>query len=553
MNKTTKETKAQRVERIKREKDGLDVLADILEYAKTGKDINPEDIDRFKWYGLYTQNKNLQGEDTNTYYMLRIKIEQGFLTTEQLLEIASISKEFARDTADITTRQDIQLHWIDIKNLPEIFSRLSKIGLNTFSSGDCPRNIVSCPVNGSDKNEIDDVRDIVKELNDLYRANHEFSNLPRKFKIGVGGCHKHCISHEVQDLSFTAVQKDNNEIFFSVAIGGGQASNKRIASHIGYIQRKDIVSVAKAVVTLYNQYGRRDNRSKARLGHLLEQWGVKKFLEQLTQICDVYFYAFDNIDFTPYSRRSHFGVIHTKNAQYNNIGYAVTSGKIGTKVYTLAQTLKFYNAKGISFTTTQNIIVIGVEKCLTDAFTQTLDAAISLSPQPSVFEAKTLACTGLNFCKLAISETKNLAVDAVKYLNKKFPDFIEPISISINGCPNACAHPHIVDLGFIGAIVKKDKERIPGFNLVVGGHLNGEKSNFAIKTPVKVTPNEVPFLIESLILEYEKSNFAIKTPVKVTPNEVPFLIESLILEYEKSLYTNFQNFILEKYSNESNI
>ena len=516
----TKETKAQRVERIKKEKDGLDVLANILKYAKTGEDIDSEDIDRFKWYGLYTQNKNLQGDDTNTYYMLRIKIEQGYLSTEQLFEIANISKEFARDTADITTRQDIQLHWIDIKNLPQIFSRLQKVGINTFSSGDCPRNIVSCPVNGSDANEIDDVRDIVDALNDLYRANHEFSNLPRKFKIGVGGCNKHCISHEVQDLSFTAVQRDSGEILFSVAIGGGQASNKHIASHIGYIQRQNIVPTAKAIVTLYSEHGRRDNRSKARLGHLLEQWSVEKFLLELAKISDIKFEVFDNISFTPYPRRSHFGIIQTKEDGYNNIGYALTSGKIGTKIYKLAQTLKLYNIRGIALTTTQNIIVIGVQKGLTDAFTHTLDVAIELSTQPSVFQARTLACTGLNFCKMAISETKNLSIDTVKYLNEKFPDFVEPISISINGCPNACAHPHIVDLGFIGAMLKRGEERVSGFNLLVGGHLNGVESKFAIKTPVKVTPEEVPIFIESIILEYEKS-----------------------------LNSNFQTFILEKYLN----
>jgi len=520
----SKETKAQRVERIKKEKDGLDVIADIYRYAQTGEEIKSEDIDRFKWYGLYTQNKNLQGSDTNTYYMLRIKIEQGVLTTKQLLEVANISKEFARNTADIGTRQNIQLHWIDIKNIPEIFSRLKKVGLNTFSSGDCPRNIVSCPVNGSDKDEIDDVRDIVQELNDLYRANYEFSNLPRKFKIGVGGCNKHCISHEVQDLSFTAVKRENANILFSVAVGGGQASNRRIASHIGYIQRKDIVPFAKAVVALYNQHGRRDNRSKARLGHLVGQWGVEKFLAQLAHISDVKLQAFDNISFTPYSKRTHFGVITTKEAGYNNIGYAITSGRIGTKLYKLAHTLKFYNVKGIAFTTTQNIIIVGVQRELTAALTQTLDAALELSTKPSVFQAKTLACTGLNFCKLAVSETKNLSIEVVKYLNEKFPDFIEPISISINGCPNACAHPHIVDLGFIGAIVKKGEERINGFNLVVAGYLNGIESKFALKTPVKVTPSEVPILIETLILEYEKS-----------------------------LHVNFQNFIVEKYSNESNI
>jgi len=208
------ETKAERVERIKVEKDGFDVLDDIIRYAQTGEEIHPEDLDRFKWYGLYTQNKNLQGDDEKTYFMLRIKVEQGYLSSEQLLEVAKISKEFARDTADLTTRQDVQFHWIEIENLPEIFQRLERVGLSvTGASGDCPRNIVSCPVNGIDKEQIDDVRDLVDALNDLYRANREFSNLPRKFKVGVSGCNKHCISHEVQDLTFTAVKRARMSLF----------------------------------------------------------------------------------------------------------------------------------------------------------------------------------------------------------------------------------------------------------------------------------------------------------------------------------------------------
>ncbi|MCK9374465.1 MAG: nitrite/sulfite reductase, partial [Sulfuricurvum sp.] len=237
------ETKAQRVERIKSEKDGLDVLDDIARYAISGEEIDPEDIDRFKWYGLYTQNKNLQGpEDETLYFMLRIKVEGGYLNREQLAEIGKISKELARDTADLTTRQDIQFHWIKVTDLPQIFARLAAVGLSTIeAAGDCPRNIVCCPVNGIDKDQVDDVRDLVDALNDLYRENRAFSNLPRKFKVGVSGCSKHCLSHEVQDLTFTAAKRQNGGIEFSVSVGGGQASNRRIADHIGYIQRKDVV------------------------------------------------------------------------------------------------------------------------------------------------------------------------------------------------------------------------------------------------------------------------------------------------------------------------
>jgi len=516
------ETKAERVERIKVEKDGFDVLDDIIRYAQTGEEIHPEDLDRFKWYGLYTQNKNLQGDDEKTYFMLRIKVEQGYLSSEQLLEVAKISKEFARDTADLTTRQDVQFHWIEIENLPEIFQRLERVGMSvTGASGDCPRNIVSCPVNGIDKEQIDDVRDLVDALNDLYRANREFSNLPRKFKVGVSGCNKHCISHEVQDLTFTAVKRAKNELVFSVSVGGGQASNRRIASHIGFIQRKDVVEVSKAVAILYRDNGRRDNRSKARLGHLVEAWGEEKFLAELEKLSGVKFEAFDGMKFTPYPRRSHFGIIESSKQGYNAIGYAIPAGRIGNKIFKLAQELKDYNAEGITLTTTQNIVVQGVAQELTQSFAKKIQDSIDLSVEPSVFEARTLACTGLNFCKFAISETKNFSIEVVDYLKKRFPDFSEPVSISINGCPNSCAHPHIVDLGFIGAMVKSGEERVNGFHLVVGGNLEGEESRFSIKTDVKVTSSEVPLLIESLIEEYEQS-----------------------------LNSNFGNFILEKYSNE---
>ncbi|MDP3465185.1 MAG: nitrite/sulfite reductase [Sulfuricurvum sp.] len=502
------ETKAQRVERIKSEKDGLDVLDDIARYAQSGEAIDPEDIDRFKWYGLYTQNKNLQGpQDETLYFMLRVKLDWGLLTCSQLIELGKISKELARDTAALTTRQDIQFHWIKVSDLPEIFERLAKVGLSTLeAAGDCPRNIVCCPVNGMDHDQIDNVRDIVEALNDLYRDNREFSNLPRKFKVGVSGCRKHCISHEVQDLAFTAVKRLDGEIVFSVSVGGGQASNRRIASHIGYVQRKNIVTVAKSVAEIYRDYGRRDNRSKARLGHLIDDWGVERFISKLESDSGVTFDLYDGAGFTPYPRRSHFGVLATTRSGYNAVGYAIPAGRIGgERLLLLGRILEFYGADGMTLTTTQNIVVHGIAQEVTVALLETLESAAGLCAYPSVFEARTLACTGLNFCKFAVSETKNLAIEVVEYLKNRFPDFSEPISISINGCPNACAHPHIVDLGFVGAIVKRDEEKFKGFDLIVGGHLEGEQSRFAVKTGVKVTGDEVAPLIESLIEEYESS------------------------------------------------
>lgn len=501
------ETKAERIERIKREKDGLEVIADIYRYAETGEEINPEDVDRFKWYGLYTQNRNLQeSEDETQYYMIRVKLEGGYLNAKQVEVLGEISVEFARGSGDLTTRQDIQFHWLKIEDIPVILERLSVVGLSVLgASGDCPRNIVSCPVNGIDHDQIDDVRDVVVALNNLYRGNPDFSNLPRKFKIGVSGCNKHCIQHEVQDLAFTAV-KNNDELRFSVSVGGGQASNRRIADHIGYVKRRDIVKIAEAVARIYRDSGRRDNRSKARLGHLIEDWGVEKFIEELENVSRVTLERYDSAPFTPYPRRTHFGVASSVRKGYNTIGCALTSGRIsGEKLLKLGRILDFYKADGITLTTTQNFVILNVHTDATEPMIDTLQA-VGFHPYPSVFESRTLACTGLNFCKFAVSETKDLAIEVVEYLNERFSDFDEPVSISINGCPNSCAHPHIVDLGFVGAIVKRGDERHKGFDLIVGGHLEGEASHFALKTGVKVTSEEVAPLIESLIHDFEASN-----------------------------------------------
>lgn len=516
------ETKAERIERIKREKDGLDVISDIYRYASSGEVIDPEDIDRFKWYGIYTQNRNLQeAEDETQYLMLRVKLEGGYLTAKQVEVLGEISVRFARESGDITTRQDIQFHWLKIQDIPEILERLSVVGLSVLeASGDCPRNIVSCPVNGIDHAQIDDVRDIVLALNNLYRGNPDFSNLPRKFKIGVSGCNKHCIQHEVQDLAFTAV-KNGDDLRFSVSVGGGQASNRRIADHIGYVKRRDIVKVAEAVARIYRDFGRRDNRSKARLGHLVEEWGVERFVKELENMSHITLERYDSAPFTPYPRRTHFGVASSVKKGYNTIGCALTSGRInGEKLLKLGRILDFYKAEGITLSSTQNFVILNVHTDATEPMIDTLKA-VGFHPYPSVFEARTLACTGLNFCKFAVSETKDLAIEVVNYLNEKFPDFDEPVSISINGCPNSCAHPHIVDLGFVGAIVKRGDERLKGFDLIVGGHLEGEQSRFAVKTGVKVAADEVAPLVETLIYEFETSNSV-----------------------------DFGNFLLEKYADE---
>ena len=499
-----KETKAQRVERIKREKDGLDVIDDIRRYAQSGESVDPEDIDRFKWYGLYTQNRSLQREDDETqYFMLRIKMESGELNVEQIETVGRIAVEYARDTADFTTRQDIQFHWIQVKDLPVIFDRLNAVGLSTqFAAGDCPRNVVSCPVNGIDAAQTADVTDVVRAINDEFRANRDFSNLPRKFKIGVCGCNKHCISHEIQDLSFTAAQIDGKTLL-DVTVGGGLGKNKRIATHIGYTAPENAAAVSRAVAKLFRDYGNRENRAKARLGHLIKLWGVEKFVDELHNELGFSLERKESPTYTPYAKRTHFGLHKSTNKGKSYVGCAANGGHIGGEgLLKLAKVLRTHNATTIRATTTQNFVVLDVPERDALSLLDALDG-IGFSAYPSVFKARTLACTGLNFCKFAVSETKGMAKEIIKHLESEFPDFNEPLSISVNGCPNSCAHPHIVDIGLMGCMVKDGDQRVNGFELIFSGHLEGDKSRFGIKSGIKVTPQSAPETIANLIREYQ--------------------------------------------------
>lgn len=504
-----KETKAQRIERIKTEKDGLDVLNDIYLYASSGKEIDAEDIDRFKWYGLYAQNRNLQDKDDLTqYFMLRVKLPSGRLDLKQLEAVADISKSYARETADFTTRQDIQFHFITIEDIPAIFEKLDNVDLSTaFASGDVPRNVVTCPVDGINKEQIYNVKAITQNINRYFNANSKLSNLPRKYKVSISGCNRHCTSHEIHDLSFNARETEDGEIFFDVSVGGGLASNRRMASYIGYVRPPQVLAVVKAVTEIYKKYGNRDDRNRARLGHLLDAWGVEKFVETLHKNIDFVLKKEESQECTPYEKREHFGIHDSVEDGKSYIGCAVAGGRVGAdKLHELLGLLKKNNATHIKLTTTQNFVIADVPTVNAPKMVKKLKK-IGIEAYPSPFRARTLSCTGMNFCKFAISETKELAEKLIIHLENRFPKFNEPISFSVNGCPNSCAHPNIVDVGLLGCKVDDNGKSVSGFELILGGHLEGEKSNFGRKTGIKFIPDDAFKVVEKLIGDYTKSDY----------------------------------------------
>ena len=505
----SKETKAQRIERIKRQKDGLDVLDDIYRYAKSGKEIDPEDIDRFKWYGLYTQNRKLQAEDDDTlYFMLRVKLEGGRLDLKGLEAVAEISRRYARGTADFTTRQDLQFHFVSVKDLPAIFAKLDEAGLTTaFAAGDVARNVVTCPVSDVERKRIYDVEAITKELNDYFDANREISNLPRKYKVGISGCSKHCSSHEIQDLSFNARKNEDGRVLFDVSVGGGLASNKRIASHLGYIEPYQVLAIAKAVTEIYRDHGNRENRNRARLGHLLDSMGVERFMEILHSKVDFTLQLDDVQKYTPYAKREHFGIHKSIGEKRSYIGCAINGGKIGAEgLEGLIKIAKKYGITAIRATTTQNFVITDLPSENADAAAKELQE-IGIDADPSPFRAKTLSCTGMNFCKYGISETKDLSTRLVEHLEEKFPDFKQRLSFSVNGCPHSCAHPHIVDIGLLGCKVKQGAGSVSGFELVLGGNLEGTNSSFGKKTGIRFAADDALRVVESIVGSYEASHY----------------------------------------------
>ncbi len=503
-----KESKAARTERIKKEKNPIDIFEDIHFYAKSGEVIDDEMTDRLKWYGIYPHSKS-SNDPKKRFHMLRVKVVGGKLNLDQLKVLCEISKKFAKDTANISVRHDLQFHYIEIKDIPTIFKMLSQVGLTTqMACGDCPRNIVTCPLCGIIDDELVDIGESVTVLNQYFQGNRVFANLPRKFKMGVCACKKRCMIEEIQDLSFVAIE-DKNEILFNVYVGGGLGSNREFSKLLGAIKEEQILTVAKAVTEIYRVNGNRANRAKARIGHLLKDWGVDKFRDELEKSLGFKLIKTNELDSILYLQRGHLGETKSTKKEHLHIGFTTDAGDVGSHgLENIYNALKDNGVQKIAFTTTQNFIALDVCKKSAKALQNELKN-VGFFSSPSAFRVRTLACTGLKYCKFAICETKDLQKRVTAYLDEKFPDFSEPISLSFNGCINSCAHPHLSTLGFVGAKVKEDGELKGGFSLLVAPKLDGEQKIFSIKTDVKVVADKVHLLIEDILNEYltKKDNY----------------------------------------------
>ncbi|MFB7273846.1 nitrite/sulfite reductase [Streptomyces sp. NPDC056244] len=507
-------------EQFKKDDDGLNVRTRIETiYSKAGfHSIDPNDLrGRMRWWGLYTQRRpGIDGGKTailepeeldDEYFMMRVRIDGGRLTTEQLRVIGQISEEFARGTADITDRQNVQYHWIRIEDVPEIWRRLEAVGLSTTEAcGDTPRVILGSPVAGIAEDEIIDGTPAIDEIHRRIIGNPDFSNLPRKFKSAVSGSPLLDVAHEINDIAFVGVNHPEHGPGFDLWVGGGLSTNPKIGQRLGaWVPIEEVPDVYTGVISVFRDYGYRRLRTRARLKFLVADWGTEKFRRILE---DEYLKRKLTDGPAPEQPvqqwRDHVGVHRQRDGRFY-VGFAPRVGRIdGATLTRIAELAEAHGSGRLRTTVEQKMIVLDVTEDRIDSLVAGLEA-LDLRVKPSPFRRGTMACTGIEFCKLAIVETKLRGATLIDELERRIPDFDQPITINVNGCPNACARIQVADIGLKGQLVlDKDGNQVEGFQVHLGGAL-GLEPGFGRKVRgLKVTSDELPDYIERVLGRFQK-------------------------------------------------
>ncbi|HET7388874.1 MAG TPA: nitrite/sulfite reductase [Nocardioidaceae bacterium] len=471
-------------ERQKRDDDALNVRDRILNvYSRRGfSSIDPADLrGRFRWMGLYTQRRpGIDGGKTailepeeleDEFFMMRVRTDGALLDAAALHTLGGISTDFARGTADITDRENIQLHWVDIRDVPEIWDRLADVGLHTTEAcGDCPRGFLGSPVAGVAEDEIIDGTWALEEIKRRYLGNPEFSNLPRKYKTSVSGHPSLDACPDINDVAFVGTVHPEHGPGFDLWVGGGLSVRPMFSQKMGvWIPLERVPDVWEGVTSIFRDYGYRRLRTKARLKFLVADWGVERF----RQVLESEYLGGRLVDCPSPDRAArsgdHIGVHRQKDGR-NYIGVAPTVGRISGRTLTgLGDLVEEYGAAGVRLTAYQKLVVIGVEDDQVEPMVSAL-AGLGLHARPSVWRRSALSCTGIEFCKLAIVDTKRRAADLVDELERRFPDLDVPITVTFNGCPNACARTQVVDIGLKGQLVIDEHgNQVEGFQVHLGG------------------------------------------------------------------------------------
>ncbi len=515
-----KETKAQRSERLKLEKNPWDAWDEVRGYAKLGRQsVAPEwSALYFKWWGIYTQGDGVgatggvggEGKATE-FFMMRIGLPNGLLTSHQLRTIADIVQKHARNLADITTRQNIQLHWLTIADLVEITDRLTEIGLSPKGAcGDVVRNVTGCPLAGLDHHELVDSSPLAVELAHFLTANPEFYNLPRKFKISVTGCPLWCSYPEINDVALTAIEREVDgllEVGYTLRVGGGLSTEPHMAVRIpAFIPQEKALDVVTAVARIFKEQSElRENRTRARIKYLFMRhgWTAETMLEAIEAKLG---YKLDpsptDADVIPGDiYRDHVGVTPQRQEGLSAVGASVLRGRLtGDQLHALADLADRHGDGHLRATIMQNIVLVNIRNAEVReliAELKALDIHVDVSP----FWRGAIACTGTEFCKLAITETKGFARWLVDEMQGRLPGFDQQIKLHVTGCTNSCGQHWIADIGLEGKKLKKDGKLVDAYYFCVGGSV-GKYAGAGRTLGYRAAADECPEAIERLLRGY---------------------------------------------------
>ena len=490
-------------ERLKLEKDALEVIHELGNFARDGFASIPEDdFERLKWFGIYRQKPKDAG-----YFMLRLKVPGGALNGAQAIKVSELAERYARGFCDITTRQTIQMHWLRVEDLPTILEELDAVGVTTSGAcGDDTRNVGGCPLAGVLHDEIIDATPQLLEVSRGLTDNREFSNLPRKYKVTVSGCCEQCAQPDINCVGVFGLRR-GNEVGYGIKVGGGLSAAPHLAQTMPvFLRPEQVWPVVRAITVVFRDQGYRLKRNRARFKFLVADWGVERVLEEVESVLG---YPLErHTEFTPPAdpETDHLGVIAQKQPGLHAVGVSFAGGRVrhGTLAACggLAQRYAAPGLDTVRLTNKQNLILLNVPAANLPRLLRDLDAA-GLVYQPSNFRRGCVACTGIEFCNLAIAETKNRMIRLVEQLEANSGWYQDKIRVHFSGCPSSCGQHQVADLGFRGARTKLPSgEQVDAFDLFIGGRL-GEGARFNELLKGKILASEVHVVIDKLLRFYD--------------------------------------------------
>jgi ferredoxin-nitrite reductase len=518
-----------KVEKIKQARHPLEVRNAIIEtYSKdlSAMDEVPGEVERLKWVGIYPQK---QGGDA---FMMRIKIPGGVLTPEQVEVIGKIAVDFARGPVpnphfgnnflDLTTRQAVQMHWLKMGNIPEIWRRLEEVGITTVQAcGDSARNVLCCPVSGLGHDEVIDAYPVAQAISAYFTGNREYANLPRKFKMSVTGCLEDCAQAEINDVGMLPARLEDGTIGFNLRVGGGLSDGPRMASDIDvFVRPGDAVEITRGIAQVFGELGNRENRWTARMRYLVQELGPESFREELAKRVSVDLTPAGE-DLTKRYRGDHVGVHPQKHGYEDDgtrtidgrrggsrtalyyVGLNVPVGRMSGEQFAEAGRLAGKYGDGVRLATDQNLIITGVpEERLDDLLAEPLLARYS--PNPGAFERGVVACTGSEFCRFGIVETKVRAVEWAREMDERVGDpGQETVRMHFSGCSASCAQPQIGDIGFRGETAKSRDAIVEGVDVGLGGSLGKDAAFIDWIEGAKPT-EDVPDALVSVLERFQE-------------------------------------------------